>query len=193
MSKCKSRVDVLKTIIELCPTPSSPKELYIVSKAYVWLGAGYRKQAIKYLNKYISAGAIWEGTPCDTVDTFGYETNQKESNIASIYYDLGQCYEKEYIFDKAIEAYKKASEYDKYFATYIVCISNVYVKIGKYDSALNELYNAKSSKYYRVYYSKIYPDIINKNDDYIYLIDKAICDIETKRKRGYKYQPRKQK
>lgn len=193
LSLCKHRTDVLKKMIELCPEPKTAKELYIVSTAYVWLGAGYRKEAIEYLLKYIDAGAVWDETPNGFIYLFGYKENQMSSNIAKVYFDLGQCYEKEYLFEEALSAYEKAADYNKYFAYYIVCIANINVKTGNYISALQVLYDAKNSQYYKVYHYKTIDGKNNKNDDFIRSIDNAIIETENKKQRGYVYKPRKNK
>lgn len=193
LSYSEHRTDVLKEIIKLCPNPTTAKELYIVSTAYVWLGACFRQEAIEYLLKYISVGATWEGTPKDTVNIFGYDINQKLSCIAKVYYDLGQCYEKEYMFEEALSAYKKASEYDGHFAYYIVCTANIYVKLGNYEDALKTLYEAKNSEYYKVYYYKTGDGKEWTDKDYIDAIDRAVTDIKDKQNRGYIYRPRKSK
>lgn len=190
LSRCSHRTDVLKEMISLCPNPSSPKELYIVSTAYVWLGASYRKEAIKYLSRYIDAGAFWNGLPSDNINLFGYEENQRDLNVAKTYFDLGQCYEKEYMFDEAIVAYTKAYDHNPYFAYYTTCIANAYVKKGDYDTALNVLYEAKQSKYYREYTYITCDSAMHINTDFINIIDATIIDINDKMKRGYKYRPR---
>lgn len=190
LSRCNHRTDVLKEMISLCPNPSSPKELYIVSTAYVWLGASYRKEAIEYLNRYIDVGAFWNGLPSDNINIFGYEENQRDLNIANVYYCLGQCYEKEYMFDEAILAYTKARSHNPHFAYYNVCIANVYVKKGSYDDALDILYKTRLTKYYKTYSYITCDGQRYINTDFIDAIDTAIIDVENKMKRGYKYRPR---
>lgn len=190
ISKCEHRTDVLKKAIELCDNPVTPKELYVVSSSYVWLGAAYRKEAITYLRKYMAVGAVYEGTPSDIINIYGYDTNQKESNIANVYYNLGMCLEKEYIFNEAITAYKTASDHDKYFAHYIICTANVYVKINDYDSAIDLLNKAKSSSYYREYEKENYDGSVTINNDYMFCIDRAINDIMGKKENGYIYKKR---
>ncbi|HWT74135.1 MAG TPA: hypothetical protein VN258_05370 [Mobilitalea sp.] len=190
LRQCSHRTDVLKEMINLCQNPATPKELYIVSTAYVWLGASYRQLAIEYLNKYINVGAYWDGFPSGDIDLFGYEENQKDLNIARVYYDLGQCYEKEYMLSEAIIAYSTASKYEPHFAYYKVCVSNVYVKLGEYNHAIVNLINARNSKYYTTYTYKTSDGVVHVNKDYINAIDSAMIDVEKKQKRGYKYKPK---
>lgn len=190
ISQCGHRTDVLKKAIELCDNPVTPKELYVVSSSYVWLGAAYRKEAIIYLRKYIAVGATYEDTPSDIINIYGYDINQKESNIANVYYNLGMCLEKEYIFNDAITAYKAASDHDKYFAHYIICVANVYVKMNDYNSAIDLLNMAKSSLYYREYEKESYDGTVTINNDFMFCIDRAITEIIAKKENGYIYRKR---
>ena len=183
LKQCDHRTDVLKEIVMLCQNPTTPKELYIISTAYVWLGASYRQCAIECLNKYINAGAYWNGLPSADVNIFGYTENQKDLNIARVYYDLGQCYEKERLFTEAISAYNMASKYSPHFANYTVCVSNIYVKLGDYSKAINNLVNARNSKYYTAYKYETYDGKVHINKDYINVIDAAFINIEDKHKR----------
>lgn len=181
LSSCKDRKEVLLKAIELCgENPTTPKQLYIVSNCYVWLGAKYRVQAIEYLEKYINAGAVWSGTPKDIIKFDGYSVNQFEANKASVYYDLGKAYEGEYEFEKAEQAYLNAEKIEPYFATYSVCVANTYVKRNDLQKALNYLENKKQGNYYK------------KNiNDYKTLLDSAIDDVTKKIEKGYQYKPRK--
>ena len=88
LNTCKNRQEVLLKAIELCgDNPSDAKSLYIVSHCYVWLGAKYRVQAIKYLEEYIAVGASLSGTPKRVIDSSNYSGNQLSVNKASFYLD----------------------------------------------------------------------------------------------------------
>lgn len=194
LSRCNHRTDVLKEMINLCPNPTTQKELYIVSTAYVWLGAGYRKQAIEFLTKYINVGAYWEGTPNQFVNLYGFDIDQKKANIAYVYENLGMSYEGEYMFQEAFDAYKKAYELCPYYSIGIVKMANIYVKMNTIDNALKLLKEAKKSQYYKKY---IWKDNVlgttYKNDDFVKSIDRAIKDIQEKKLKGYVYRPRRNK
>lgn len=181
LNTCKNRQEVLLKAIELCgDNPSDAKSLYIVSHCYVWLGAKYRVQAIKYLEEYIAVGASWSGTPKSVIDMGNYSFNQLSGNKASVYHYLGKAYEGEYMFEKAENAYKEAEELCPEFATYSVCVANTFVKRNDLEKALNYLQNKKQTSYYK-----------NNIDDYKMLLDNALIDIKSKIDKGYVYKPRK--
>lgn len=183
LNSCHSKQEILLKSIELCgPNPTTPKQLYIVSHCYVWLGAKYRPQAIEYLNKYIEAGAQWEGTPQGTIKMDGYSVNQLNGNRASVYNYLGKAYEGEYDFDKAEEAYLNAEKLEPYCAGHSVCVSNIYIKKNNLDQAMQYLENKKALSYYK-----------SNADNYKTLIDAAINDVSEKITKGYTYKPRKKK
>lgn len=191
--RCNHRTDVLKEMIKLCPDPTTAKQLYIVSTAYVWLGAAYRLEAIKYLLKYIDAGAVWEGTPKDIINIYGYDQSQIDLNISNVYYNLGQCYEKEYMFNEAIEAYRNSNKYNPYFAYNLVLIAGLFVKKDDYMSAFRVLENARLSIYYKNYEYYTCDNQKHIKDDFMIAIDTAYEDINKKFQRGYKYRPRPSK
>ncbi len=180
LNTCKNRQEVLFKAIELCgPNPSDAKSLYIVSHCYVWLGAKYRVQAIKYLEEYISLGASWSGTPRDIINMGGYFVNQLSSNKASVYHYLGKAYEGEYMFEKAENAYKEAETLCPEFATYSVCVANTFVKRNDLKKALDYLQNKKQTSYYK-----------NNIDDYKMLLNNALDDVKSKIEKGYVYKPK---
>ncbi|MBP0965477.1 MAG: hypothetical protein J5999_09340 [Oscillospiraceae bacterium] len=181
LKSCSGRQEVLLKAIELCGSePDTPKKLYIVSHCYVYLGAAYRKQAIKYLEEYILKGAVWEGTPAARIREDGYILDQLKANQASVYSYLGKAYEGEYEFEKAETAYKSAESLAPYFAAYAVQTAETYIKRNNLQTALNYLEKYKKSTYYK------------KNvNDYKLLLDNAISDINSKISKGYVYRPRK--
>lgn len=181
LNSCKDKQAVLLKAIDLCgENPKTPKQLYVVSNCYVCLGAKYRLQAIEYLEKYIDVGAVWSGTPKDTIKFDGYSVNQLEENKALVYYNLGKAYEGEYEFEKAEQAYSNAEKIEPHFATYSICVANTYIKRNNLQKALDYLENKKYGNYYK------------KNiNDYKILLDSAIDDVMKKIEKGYQYKPRK--
>ena len=181
IDSCSNRQEILLKAIELCGNdPTTPKQLYIVSHCYVWLGAKYRKQAIEYLEKYIAVGAAWDGTPQDTIDMGNYQIDQLKANKASVYNYLGKAYEGEYQFDKAEQAYLNAEKLDPSFATFSVCVANTYIKRNELEKALEYLNSKKQTSYYK-----------QDTQDYRVLLENAINDVTSKIEKGYQYKPRK--
>lgn len=180
LSDCTTRSEELIRIAELCIPAETPEELYLISKAYVWAGAKYRKTAIKYLEDYIAVGAFWDGLPDGKIQMQGYIFDQKAGNIASVWTDLGNCYEGELEFEKAYHCFEKAFSLIPYSPSNVVKMANVLVKKNELNNALLILENAKDSNYYKLL-------------EFSSVIDKYILDIQEKIDRGYIYRPRKKK
>lgn len=180
LSNCATRSEELEKIAELCIPAKTPEELYLVSKAYVWAGAKYRKEAIKYLNEYISVGAFWDGLPDGQIQMKGYTFDQKAGNIASVWSDLGTCYEGEFEFEKAYHCFEKAFSILPYSPSNLIKMSNILVKKNELNNALSLLQNSKNSIYYKL-------------PEFASAINKTILDIQNKMEKGYVYKPRKKK
>ena len=178
LSSCKTRSEKLEKIAKLCEPAETSEDLYYISKSYVWAGAQYRTEAIKYLLEYIDAGGFWEGLPDEKISMDGYVFDQKAGHISSAYADLAKCYEGEYEFDKALEAYQKAYELLPYSPASLIGVSTVYIKKNNLDNALTVLEEAKNSPYYNI------PDFSD-------VVDRHIIDVKNKIEKGYIYKPRK--
>ena len=146
----------------------------------MWAGASYRKEAIYYLEKYIESGATYEGTPSGIREMNGVVYDLKALSISTTYSDLAKCYEGEYEFDKAIENYEKASSFSPHNQSFIINLSNVYVKKNQLEKAKDIFEAATHSEAY-------------KDEGFRTAIDKYLIDINDKIKRGYIYRPRKRK
>ena len=181
LSRCNSNEDICMQAISLCDPPHTPKRLYITAYSYYYAGAKYRTKAIEFLTKYADAGGFWEGTPHDILNIHGYNYNQLNANKANVYYYLGKCYEGEYLFDDAIEVYKKALSLQPDFQGYYIRIADMYRKKNDLDTALSVLNDAKKTWYY-----KKVPDF----KTVILSYEKKFSDMKA---RGYIYKPRKRK
>ena len=180
LQDCSTRAEEFVRIAELCLPATTNEQLYYASKAYVWAGASYRKEAIYYLEKYIEAGATYEGTPSGTREMNGVIYDLKAMSISNVYFDLAKCYEGEYEFDKAIENYEKAANFSPHNQAFIINLSNVYVKKNQLEKAKDILEVETNSGAY-------------KDEEFRTAIDKHLIDINDKIKRGYIYRPRKKK
>lgn len=181
LSQCKNNEEICLKAIKLCDPPSSCKRLYITAYSYCYAGAKYRPNAIIFLKKYAEAGGYWEGTPHSILNIDGYEFNQLDANRADVYRCLGQCYEGEYLFDDAINAYKQALSMHPSFQGYYVEIADVYRKKNDLDMALSVLKDARETWYF-----KNVPDFKTVILNY----EKKFSDMKAT---GYIYKPRKKK
>lgn len=163
LSQCKSREEILMKVVDLCGDPTTLKRLYIISKAYVWAGAKYRNQAIKYLEMYIEKGGL---------------DNANRIGKSLIYLDLGKAYEGEYKFDMALACYKKAISHN--YGTPELCfIAKLYTKMNMLDKGIELLSNAQKRKIY------------SSDESFREVVDRELEDLKSKKARGYVYKPRK--
>lgn len=172
-----NRIATLKAAAQTIADPTSPKELYAVSKAYVWAGASCRKEAIEALTRYIKVGAYYDGLPSGDIHIDGKVVSQKNANIAAVYSDLGQAYEGEYQYEDALAAYNKASEIMPFWASNYVKAAGVLSKLNRIDESISLLKKAR-------------PKVAN--DDRA-AIDKYLTEMIDKKAQGYVYRPRKSK
>lgn len=146
----KKRRKVLLTAIDLCGEPETAMGLFIISSCYAELGEKYSKQAIYYLEKYISIGASWSGTPHQQIEIQGgYVYDQLKGEQAHAYYLLGSSYCCEHEFSKAEDAYKKAVQLDPYCSYYVIGVADTYVKRNDFQGALSYLIEKTECEYYK--------------------------------------------
>ena len=82
----------LHKIIELCGKPTTPKQYYILEKAYSWLGASYRKQVIEFASLYLRTDG-WKELPHGVIRQDGILIDYAARNRASVIVDLAQAQE----------------------------------------------------------------------------------------------------
>lgn len=167
------RRSILFKVIELCGNEESSKAYSILSDAYFFLGAKYRKEAILYTQKWLNDQAY---IPC-------VETARVQYRCSRLHV-LAQCYEREYQFDNAINAYLDSIENRPEYPAAYVGIARCLIKKGEIDQAISFLEAATHSNYY-VY--------AITGSGFNTVIDTYLSDAIAKRDRGYRYQPRKPK
>lgn len=185
-----NRTDWLMKVINLAGTPDTPKQRYILSTAYYYLGSKYRKEAITHLELYISGG-IWDGlflySPTHTLYDYRKQT------LANTMYWLGECYEKEYLFESALKTYEKIIEVlPNYPSGYLGKVS-ILTKTNNLDECLKWLNLIKKSSLYKDYF---YYDELGKkykNTEFKESIDKMINKTMINIEKNYVYRPRKTK
>lgn len=150
--KYPERQQVLLKIIELIGEPKTPKERFIVAKAYAWSRATYRKEAIKYINLYLDNCLYEDEYKYCHHDICGRTPSlQEEKNIhvADMLSYLGKAYEGEYEFEKALDCYKKENELIYFWAHSYAHLVNIYTKMNMLDKALDICKQAKKTTYYK--------------------------------------------
>lgn len=173
----ENKKECLMEAIRLCGDPKTNDQLYIVAQCYVLAGADYRPQAIEFLNRFISAGAVWSGTLRGKINMGDHIADQLTMSKAEIWYQLGKAYEGEYQFENALSAYLKALEIDNTYTPAVVGVSDVYVKMNNIDGRLKFLREIKKSKY----------------KDMKLIAKFRMEDLKEKKATGYVYRPRPRK
>ena len=177
--KNHTRIELCVYAASLCIPPINNNELYIVSHAYEWAGANYRKEAIYYLKEYINHGAISDYIESFTISENGYSYDQRIKFTAIEHKILAELYSKECMFNEAIEELFVAIEIAPYLIGTHSSIARNYVKLGDYDSAISVLNSAKKSKFYKM------------NASFQSSIDNSLRNTIKKRDAGYSYTNRK--
>lgn len=186
------RQDVFLKAIDIIGNPITPKERYVVAKAYLWSRYPFKLKGIEYGNLYIN-NELWEDAfnnagLQDNIDD-NYE-NRKNIHIAEFLKEIGKIHESKYQFNEALECYTNEVKLCPYFAHTYIDLSNILVKLGRKEEALKLLENTRNSKYYKPFKIKTTRDL---DDSFKIVIEKQIKDIKEKIKRNYKYRPRPSK
>ena len=189
--KFPERQQVLLNVIELIGEPKTPKERFLVAKAYAWSRAQYRDKAIYYLKLYLE-NELWRDAYIHQIHN--YRDTEEESKL----YHLNEMYEylaKAYIgkgnFDEALKIYEYLidifPEHPSAYRGKYECL----LKQNKLDECLEWIKKVKKSKYYKIYYKNTILNTKTKDSWFKDTIDNILNDIEEKIKKGYKYKPRK--
>lgn len=143
---------LLNKIIELVGEPQNSKQRFIIAKAYAWSKAAYRKEAIKYLELYLSNELYEDEYKYCHHDVYGRTPSieeEKNIHIADMLQYLGKSYEGEYEFEKALTCYQKVKDLT-YFWPHTYCnLVKIYTKMNKLSEALKICKEAKKSIYYK--------------------------------------------
>lgn len=164
------RITILHREIDLCSGYHCPAAYAILSNAYIFLGASYRKQAIQYLTKYLE-NPCW--IPCCE--------QYRNTYLAGRWSYLGKSYEGEYQFDLALKAYWCELKLTPSFPSPYIEIARVMRKKNQIDLAIQFLKAARKTKHYQN------PCL---ETQFRIVIDSHLSELESKRERGYVYRPR---
>lgn len=189
LQSTNSRQDVLNKIIDLVGEPNTPKERYIIAKAYSWSYASLSKEAIKYLELYLNNPLYeeyyantrhnnWFISHPDNLSDYEILFIEKRLHISEMYKYLGDKYLHEKMYNESFNSYKIALRNAPFYAHNWINIYKLYIQIKDYESARDILNKAKNSKYYKKY---IYTSIIGMeytNTSFIDVIDKQISNHE---------------
>lgn len=123
----EGRQEYFDKVIDVYEGTKNPKECFALAYAYMYKGAKYRPNAIKYFERYL----------LNPVKIEGYR---------GIYLDLGKLYEAEYDFTNAEKYYKMYTERHKDITVGYTFLANLYTKID-IDKAIDFVSGVLVSEY----------------------------------------------
>lgn len=192
INSCKSRQEILNEVIKFCGRPETPRQRYLLARAYSWSNIEYNDKAIEYLELYLS-NDLYEDSFKNNLAYNDYN-DRKRWHIARVSLDLGLAYDKARNIDKALEKYYDVLNIIPESQIPYLHIADMYRKKNQLDKAIEILEQARKSKYYvkneikdalgNSYKPKQY------DNTFIEIIDKYYIDYLNKKNKGYVYKPR---
>lgn len=139
-----SRFDYYLFIAKLCGRPITARARYVIAMAYSWNSVIYSKEAIKYLELYLSK-PLYKGM---CVSNGIYSTKERTNlHLADMYCYLGNAYQHEGFYDKAKKSFQSSIQYAPNYIRGYLKLAELYACKKDYKSAIELLENAKNSKY----------------------------------------------
>ena len=187
------RQDIFLKAIDLIETPKTPKERFVVAKAYLWSRYPFKIKGIEKGNEYLNNELFKEEyeTVVVPVNIDSTLENKKNIHIATFLHEIGSICESEYQLDDALECYNQEIKLVPYFSIGFIDKAKLLVKINKKEEALKLLKSTRESRYYKPFSTKEYEWQTEYIDDGFKTgIEKNIKEIEEKIEKNYKYKSR---
>ncbi|QEY34286.1 hypothetical protein FL966_04020 [Caproiciproducens galactitolivorans] len=173
----RDREKILLKIIELCGEPKTPKHLYLIEKAYSWLGKKYYNETIKYAGEYLRT-ASWNELPNRIKVENGITVNYASAQRASVLVDLAKAQEGLGHLDAALLNFMEAYRLAPYSAMNAIKVADVIAKKHGREEALLFLKQQKESQYYVPVQYKDLQGNVRKNDLFKQLLDAHILKLQ---------------
>lgn len=171
--------EVYLKAIKLIGEATTPRERSILASAYYLCRSEYTLYAIKAAEDYIAGGLYLPSV--DNVYKPGMTRDMlKREIIAGTYTQLGELYEKNYEFGKALKCYKEALQYDTWSHFPYIHMSEAYRKMNEPDKAIDVLKEAKEHPNYKKEPDLFYGDVV----------DKFLDEAKQRKARGYVFRKR---
>ena len=133
-----NRFDYYLFIAKLCGKPITARARYVIAMAYSWNSVIYSKEAIKYLELYLSKPLYKK--MCISKKTPNF-------HLSDMYYYLGNAYQHEGFYDKAKKSFQNSIQYTPNNIRGYLKLAELYACQKDYKSAIELLENARDSKY----------------------------------------------
>lgn len=174
--KSGNREEILHKIIALCGSAETPKQKYLVAKAYSWLGKDYDEEMIAAANDYLHTSG-WSELSGKQVEQDGISVNQGTVQHSSILLDLARAQEGMGHLNAALFNFMEAYRMEPYRAMYVIKAADVVMKLHGKEEALTFLEEQKKSKYYEpVRYTDAQGNV-RHNDLFKQLLDAQILKL----------------
>lgn len=180
----KDREKILLKVIELCGSPQMPKQLYLIAKAYSWLGQKYYEKTIQSAGSYLRTSG-WNELPNRTKEEDGITVNCAAARRASVLIDLARAQEGLGRLEPALFNFMEAYRLEPYSAMDAIKAADVVAKLNGGEEALMFLRQQKESAYYAPIK---YTDAQNNpciNDLFKQLLDAHILKLQENKQIGW--------
>lgn len=177
------REKTLLKVIELCGEPHSPKQYYLIEKAYSWLGKKYYQETIYYAGEYLHTSS-WEELPNHIRVEDGITINYAAVQRASVLIDLAKAQEGLGHLEAALFNFIEAYRLQPYSAMNAIKAADVIVKQHGREEALQFLKQQRQSQYYEPVKYQDSLGHIHKNDVFKQLLDAHILKLQENKPSG---------
>lgn len=183
----------LFAIIDLCKAGDTTTKRELLAKAYSWLGADYRKQAIYYINLFFEKDINLENREPYPLFKDGIEVWNMDRDSHTCYMkllDLSKAYEGEHLYQLSLDVLEKAWKLFPYSYTILANKFRVLKKMNKLHDIIEIINHELVEDWTKPF---IYKDVLGKET----FIDSnrrcLLADMEKYQKlinKGYVYKPR---
>lgn len=177
VQQLKDRVLILKHVIALCGEPQTPREIFLVEKAYAWLGVQYSDEIIYWANEYLS-GPPWQQLSKKVVQEKGITIHHECTARASVLLDLAMALQAKGDLEAAISHYMAAYRLEPYNALYAVKVAGAIEKKSGREEALRFLRSQRGSIYFTPVKYKDASGAVQHNDTFKQLLNAQILKWE---------------
>jgi tetratricopeptide (TPR) repeat protein len=171
--------EVYLKAIELVGKATTPKEKRILASAYSLCHTEYTLYAIKAFEDYIESGLDIPNVSNIYKPGMSKEMLEREY-VAGIFAQLGELYEKNYEFDKALKCYKNELKYDNWSHFPYIYLSELYRKMNEPDKSIKILEQAKTHPNYKGNEDLFYSDVV----------DRFLEEARQRKAKGYTFRKR---
>ena len=180
----KDREQILLKVIELCGDQQTPKQMYLVEKAYSWLGKKYYEKTIQSAGAYLHTSG-WNELPNRMKEENGITVNYAAAQRASVLIDLARAEEGMGRLESALFNFMEAYRLEPYSAMNAIKAADVVAKLNGREEALLFLRQQKESAYYPPIKYSDARNTLCYNDLFKQLLDAHILKLQENKQTGW--------